>query len=73
MDSILAKHMILIGFLSERLSKQEIRKLEEEKKKKIFFIKDNKIIGTCKKELATYFSKGMDKTKRNNNKASYVR
>ena len=69
MNSILVKQYnisTLIDFLGEELSKQEIDKLEKEKKKKIT-IKDNKIIVKYKKELSTYFTKGMDKAKRNNN------
>lgn len=67
MSSILVKQYdinTLIDFLGEKLSKQEIKKLEEEKKKKII-IKDNETIVKCKKELSTYFIKGMNKKKRN--------
>jgi REP element-mobilizing transposase RayT len=54
----------LADFLDKALSKEEIKGLEQEKRKKISKIKDKAVQGQ-KKELDSYFDRSMDKQKRN--------
>jgi len=54
----------LADFLDKALSKEEIKDLEQEKRKKVTKIKD-KAIQDQKKELNVYFDSSMDKQKRN--------
>jgi len=55
----------LAGFLDKPLSKEEIKELEQEKRKKITKIKD-KVVVENKRELSSYFDRSMDRPKRNN-------
>lgn len=54
----------LADFLDKPLSQEEIKDLEQEKKKKITNIKD-KAISDKKEEISSYFDNSMDKQKRN--------
>jgi len=54
----------LADFLDKALSKDEVKDLELEKKKKIT-VNEDKAIQDQKKELSSYFDRSMDKQKRN--------
>jgi len=54
----------LADFLDKPLSQEEVKELEEEKKKKIMKIKDKAVVEN-KRELSSYFDRNMDKPKRN--------
>jgi hypothetical protein len=54
----------LADFLDKALSKEEVKDLELEKKKKIT-VNEDKAIQDQKKELSSYFDRSMDKQKRN--------
>ncbi len=54
----------LANFLGKPLSQEEVKELEQEKKKKITKI-DNKAVAQKRKKLNAYFDRSMDKQKRN--------
>ncbi len=54
----------LAGFLDKPLSQEEIKELEQEKRKKIMKIKDKAVVEN-KRELSSYFDRSMDRPKRN--------